>query len=203
MKLPLIVKNAYYPKSQIQTDLYTKGEQLRVVSSREEYVGYYWKTSKGEYFSGRNPYDTPTLDLEIIPETITSTSNTVVYSKNNELYNVLRGINTSEVLLIPSYIKPSPTLEDYKIGNFVRYFAKKNNENLYIEISKKEFKKLKDENAEYDYNSYFVFSIIWKLTGNKPTVSTVNQNTILSTEQNLKINGLGIYLKNNYLEFYK
>jgi len=47
----------YYPKSQIQTDLYTKGKQLRVVSSRAEYIGYYWKTSKGEYFSGRNPSD--------------------------------------------------------------------------------------------------------------------------------------------------
>lgn len=193
----------YYPKSQIQTNLYTKGKQLRIVSSREEYTGYYWKTSKGEYFSGRNPYDGSPVSLEPIPETPVSAFNTVVYSKGNDIYNTLKQVDITKTLLIPSYVKPSPTQDDYNIGNFTRYFTKKNNENSYIETSKQIFSKLKQKNANYDYNSYLAFSLSWKLTGEQNVVSKTNRNTILLTEQNQKINGLGIYLKNNYLEFYK
>lgn len=193
----------YYPKSQIQVDLYTKGKQLRTVSSKKEYIGYYWRTSKGEYFSGRNPYDGSPVSLELIPKTLASTFNTVVYNKGNDVYNTLKKVDITKTLLIPSYVKPSPTLNDYNIGSFTRYFAKKNNENSYIETSKEIFSKLKQKNANYDYNSYLIFSLSWKLTGKQDIVLTTNRNIVLLTEQNQKINGLGIYLKNNYLEFYK
>ena len=193
----------YYPKSQIQVDLYTKGKQLRVISSKKEYIGYYWRTSKGEFFSGRNPYDGSPTGLEIIPSIPSSNFNTISYSKGNEVYNTLKKVDITKTLLIPSYVKPTPSLEDYSIGNFIRYFAKKNNENSYIETSKQIFNKLKQKNTDYDYNSYLIFSLSWKLTGEQNIVLEANRNIILTTEQNQRINGLGIYLKNNYLEFYK
>ena len=133
----------YYPKSQIQTDLFTKGKQLRIISSRDEYIGYYWKTSKGEYFSGRNPYDGSPIDLEPIPKLPQSTFNTIVYTEGNELYNYLKEVDVTQALLLPTYTKPSPTQKDYQIGNFIRYFAKKNNENIYIEISQSKFEDLR------------------------------------------------------------
>jgi len=193
----------YYPKSQIQVDLYTKGKQLRVVSSKKEYIGYYWKTSKGGYFSGRNPYDGSPVDLEIIPITPASKFNTKVYEKGNEVYNSIKEVDPSQVLLLPSYVKPLPTKDDYTIGNFTRFFTKRNNENLYIETSKKIFNKIKQKNKSYDYNSYLAFSLSWKLTGDKNKVLSANQNTVLIIEQKQNIKGLGLYLKNNYLEFYK
>jgi len=193
----------YYPKSQIQTDQYTKGGELRVTATKEGYIGHYWKTSKGEYFSGKNPYDGVTLELELIPFFPESSLNTVVYSKGNIVYNILKEVDVTETLLIPSYVKPSPTKQDYEIGNFTRYFARKNNENLYIETSKNIYSNLKKKNGAYDWKSYLIFTLSWKLTGEELKVSKANQNIILITEQNLKINGLGTYLKNNYLEFYK
>jgi len=193
----------YYPKSQIQIDLYTKGEKLRAISTKKEYTGYYWKTSKGEYFSGRNPYDGSPINLELIPKISDSTFNTIVYNKGNEIYNSLKKVDITQVLLIPSYVRPSPTQKDYDIGNFIRYFAKKNNENSYIETSEKIYNELSVKNSIYDYSSYLIFSFNWKLTGEKDKVLKTNRNIILSTEQNQKINGLGIYLKNNYLAFYK
>lgn len=193
----------YYPKSQIQTDLYTKGKQLRVISSKDEYIGYYWKTSKSEYFSGRNPYDGSPLELEIIPKIPQSTFNTIVYNKGNDVYNSLKEVDVTQILLLPTYVKPIPTKEDYQIGNFIRYFAKKANENIYIETSKKVFGKLKTKSADYNFNAYLIFSLQWQLTGDKDQVSNTNKNIILLTEQNQNINGLGLYLKNNYLEFYK
>jgi len=194
---------SYYPKSQIQIGLYTKGEELRVYSTKANYIGYYWKTSKGEYFSGKNPYAGSPITLEIIPKIPGSTFNTITYNKGNEIYNILKNVDITKSLFIPSYVKPSPTKDDYEIGNFIRYFAKKNNENLYIETSKKIFKDFENKDSNYDFNSYLIFSVSWKLTGKKSQVSTTNQNIIFITEQNLKINGLKLYLKNNYLEFYK
>ncbi len=194
---------SYYPKSQIQTDLYTKGGVLRVFATKDDYIGHYWKTSKEEYFSGKNPYDGFPLELELYPAFPEPALNTIVYNKGNEVYNILKDVDITESLLIPYYIKPSPTKTDYEIGNFTRYFSKKNNENLYIETSKEIFIKLKKKSGDYNWKSYLIFSLSWKLTGEESKVLKTNRNIILTTEQNLKINGLGIYLKNNYLEFYK
>ena len=57
---------SYYPKSQIKTNLFTEGGQLEIVPSGEVYTGYYWQTSKNEYFTGRNPSDGVSIPLQII-----------------------------------------------------------------------------------------------------------------------------------------
>lgn len=193
----------YYPKSQIQTDLYTKGEQLQLVSSKEEYIGYYWKTSKNEYFTGRNPQDGSPLKLELIPVALPSTLSTITIEQNNKVYNTLKNIDTSKTLLVPLYYKPSLTQEDYEIGYFTRYFAKKQNQNLYIEVNKDTFNKLKTKNESYDYKSYLIFELNWQISGNKDRVQQTNKKIISSTERRLRIEGLTSYLNFNYLEFYK
>ena len=105
--------------------------------------------------------------------------------------------------LLPSYQKPSPTSKDYDLGNFNRFFAKKTNENLYIEVSKNVYGKLNQKNKAYDYKSYLIFKLLWTLTGNPTQVAETNKNIIILTEQTYGIVGLKNYLKFNYLEFYK
>lgn len=192
----------YYPKSQVKTDLYTQGGQLQLKSTKKEYKGYYWKTSKGEYFTKKNPNVGGSEVLEIIPKVSLPSSSAVTYVKGNDVYNTLKKVDITKSLLLPSYMKPSPTEEDYDLGNFTRYFAKKNNENIYIEISKDTYDKFSKKNAKYAYTSYSVFQLIWTLTGTSSKVLATNQNIIKLTEQNNKITGLGAYLKFNYLEFY-
>ena len=194
---------SYYPKSQVKTDLYTKGGQFQLKSTKQEYIGYFWKNSKGEIYSKKNPNVLGTEQLEVIPKIPPSTINTIIYSKGNNEYNNLKKVNISDSLIIPSYTKPNPTLEDYKIGNFVRYFDKKTNDLLYIEISKDIFDKLKNKNQQYAYKSYLIFSLTWTIVGSKQKVSQTNKNIIAFTEQNYNIVGLGEYLKFNYLEFCK
>ena len=60
--------NMYFPKSQITTNLYTNGGTYVYKDSPEGeyYIGFYFKTSKGKYYTGKNPNDTPVQ--EIIPE---------------------------------------------------------------------------------------------------------------------------------------
>ena len=53
----------YYPKSQITPNLYTNGNELQVKSTGENYIGYYYKTSSGIYYSGKTPEEKPSVKL--------------------------------------------------------------------------------------------------------------------------------------------
>ena len=53
----------YYPKSQIQENLHTNGGELKPSNSSEEYKGYYFKTSNGEFFTGKSPSDKPKVSI--------------------------------------------------------------------------------------------------------------------------------------------
>jgi len=192
----------YYPKSQVQNNLYTKGGELQFVTSKKEYTGYYWKTSKNEYFTGRNPNSPSPEALELIPFIPTSTLNTITISKGNDVYNKAKNVNVSKTLIIPSYQKPSPTQEDYKIGNFARYFAKKYTPNLYIEISSDVYNELKNKNVNYAYREYLIFTLNWQISGNKEKVASTNKKVIATLEKGYRIEGLSSYLNFNYLEFY-
>ena len=113
----------YYPKSQVKTNLYTKGGEFQLKSTKQKYSGYYWKNSKGEIFTKKNPNVEGSELLELIPEIPTPSINTIIYVEGNNVYNSLKKINIADSLLLPSYQKPLPTSEDYALGNFNRFFA--------------------------------------------------------------------------------
>lgn len=193
----------YYPKSQIQTNLYTKGGELQIVSSQKEYIGFYWKTSKNEYFAGVNPNSGVAIELQPLSITPTTSQNSLVIEPYNKVYNNLKNINTSKVLFLPSYQKPIPSSEDYSVGYFNRYFAKKHTQNLYVEILKNVYNKFKQKDNNYAYNNYLVFNLNWKLNGDEKEVININKKVISTTEKGYHIEGLHSYLNFNYLEFYK
>ena len=193
----------YYPKSQVKINLFTQGKELEVVSSKEEYTGYYWENSKGEYFTGRNPSSPSPILLQPVPKIPPSQINMVTLTPLNPRYNTLKNANINKFLLLPYYQKPSPTNKEYEIGSFVRYFAKKSNQNLYIETTKEIYDQFINKNQDYDYLSYIVFNLTWTLRGKKSLVKTINEKIIATTERKLNIQGLNSYLNFNHLEFYK
>jgi len=194
---------AYYPKSQIKTNLFTKGGQLEIVSSGEEYTGYYWQTSKNEYFTGRNPSDGASISLQIIPTPPPTKVSLLTYTNDNTTYNKLKQVNISETLKLPYYQKPIPTEEDYQIGSFRRFFCKKANENLYIETVKDIYDKIANKDKGYAYTLYYPFSLIWKITGNRKRVEQINNQVVTLTETQHKLVGFSEYLNFNYIEFYR
>jgi hypothetical protein len=201
----------YYPKSQIKTNLYTNGDEFVFLSSRESYIGYYFKTSTGQYFTGRNADDRP--NLELIPNLATSQTTIPVnesnYSviintnlDNNSVYNTLIAPN-SPILISPSYNAPVPTQQDYQIGEFRRYFCKKTNEILYLEINKDTFDKLVIKDPQYQFSLYEPFNLPWRLTGTQEEVYKINRNIVTLTSTRLKLPQFGRYLKDDYLKYYK
>lgn len=117
----------YYPKSQIVPNLYTEGGEYLIVNTGLAYTGYYFKTSNGKYFTGRNISDKPNQLLipitknseipidtdpisEILPEkygyvTYLSPDPDIPYAENAELsgevnaslYDRLRQVNSKNL----------------------------------------------------------------------------------------------------------
>jgi len=197
----------YIPKNRITTNLYTNGKEYILSTTSEPYVGYYYKLYTGKVFTGKTQNDSP--NIELLPLIVVSPLDpnnvtTVSYTKDTKSieYSALTKTNIFGVKQLPSTFYPFPTEDDYKLGEFQRYFAKKINESIYIEINKDTYDKLDAKDSMWLWDLYSVIELPWELTGDLKTVYTVNKNTVAQTEQKNKITGLGIYLKNDYLKFY-
>lgn len=223
----------YFPKSQIKTNLNTKGNLLRYLSTKEVYVGDYFETSTNQYFTGKTPQDTPTVELELIP------NNSLEYNKLTNQTTVAPGIGDPYVdeaedaekeigeeevsffTLPPAYINssniniskntkvatsfyPIPSPEDYKFGAIERYFLKRINSPSFKEINKETFLKYKSEDPNTQFYLYTPFRITWQITGkDRNKVASINFNSLKLKESRIKVYGLSKYFKNNLDQFYK
>ena len=201
----------YYPLSQIKTNLYTNGGEYVLFNTKENYIGYYWKTSDGKIYTGKTPQDPPASEL-ILADTnpinpVAQNSNIPVILNQNNFENTtyfnLKNINTFEISLTPSYYPTQPTQQDYQIGEFRRYFCKKTNEIQYIEISEATYALLSSKDPQILWQLYFPFFIPWNITGTKEQVARVNKNIVDLTMKNLRLPRFNDYLKNDYTKYYK
>jgi hypothetical protein len=194
----------YFPQSQVTPNLYTNGSEFQIASTGEAYKGYYFTVSTGQKFTGRNQNDSPVLEL--IPAII----------ETNEIFNTqlpevttLRNIEYNNIIPVPSKIvyKPIynpniPTQQDYQIGEYRRYFCKKTNEIIYIEINQNTFDKLVAQSQDILWSLYQPFDIPWNLTGTEEQVATVNRNIVLLTMKNLSLPQFDAYLKFDFTKYY-
>lgn len=216
----------YYPQFQIQANLYTNGQELVYVKNLLPYIGSYWKTSQGQYFTGKNPEDLPIeeliLNLNLSPSEIgdpealsyifaykdvespgyTGEGNVNVTSIQTYLL-AKKGKLENIYKKLPTYYYPQITNEDYKLGTITRYFVKKLNQNSYIEINKETHTKIFQRDSSYDYTLFIPFKIDWVLTGSsKDEVYNTNLSIVSNIERQLGLYGLIYYFK-NYSQFYK
>lgn len=215
----------YIPKNKIITNLYSRDKKLVYKKSQEYYTGYYWKSYDGKFFTGKNPNEKPSFELEFVEPTEETQSSTTPISKiaytdaptifddiNQEGYDEeliieyaqLKNINLnrSTVKNLPYQFYPKPTQSDYDLGTFTRYFCVKTNENIYLEISEEVYNKLTSRDSNWKWETYIAFQLPWTLIGEKNAVYLANRNSVLITEQRLNRKGLQIFLKENYLKFW-
>ena len=199
----------YYPSSQITPNLYTNGGEYILASNQQPYSGYYWKTSQDRFFTGKNPQDAPIQKLIPINELYTSnielpnSSYTELYQGSIEVIEY-QEINDKiyEPVQVPTYFLTLPTNDDYQIGEFRRYFCKKVNELLYLEINKDTYTKLTNKDSTILYQLYLSFNIPWQLIGDKEQVFKVNKNIVELTSKNLKLARFSDYLQNDFTKYY-
>ena len=207
---------SYYPKSQITTNLYTNGGEFTVQQNNPltVYIGYYWKNSKNQFFAGRTPQEKPLRRIYQIPnidqEVVTlSPSVDVNFITSDDLqldvsnYTILKNININQRVFLPVYSPTLPTQQDYQNGEMRRYFCKKTNEIIYLEINKETYDKLVKQDPQILWQLYLPFNLPWQLTGNKEEVYKTNKNITELTSFRLKLPMLSKYLKDDFTKYYK
>ena len=122
----------YFPKSQIETNLYSNGD-LHVLSTGVLYTGFYWATANGKFFAGKTPED-PNSSTELTRASANAASNAASLEANlveEQPFYVYNLKNLDYIRLTqtkgnppsnPKYRPIQPTLEDYKEGYYKRYF---------------------------------------------------------------------------------
>jgi hypothetical protein len=207
----------YYPKSQVKTNLYSNNNYT-IIATGEIYTGPYWKNSSGKYFTGTTPQDLPSRELT--PVVAENNSPIVINSVNTseEVYDSLITPSYDKLLydyliknpnnnlyinLVPKYLANSPTEQDYQIGEFRRYFCKKTNEILYIEVDKSQYDLLIVKSPNILWQLYAPFNLPWQITGDKEQVARTNKNIVDLTSVRLRLPKFGDYLNNNYLKYYR
>jgi hypothetical protein len=200
---------AYYPKNRIVTDLYTRGGEFSISITGAEYTGYYYKLYNGTFFTGKTPNDGPSQELIPLVETITEDDPLVVtLSKDTnpvlQRYVGLLGRDPEDKKL-PTPYYPKPTKQDYELGEIQRYFSKKINDNLFIEINSTDFENLSSENSSYLWQYYTTFSIPWEISGIKEEVEQINKKIVALAEVQNKALGFRLFIKKTggYLKLYK
>tara|TARA_B100000497_G_scaffold11315_1_gene12797 strand:+ start:5453 stop:7489 length:2037 start_codon:yes stop_codon:yes gene_type:complete len=203
----------YFPKSQITTNLYTNGREYVYVGTEKEYIGFYFKTSNGKYYTGKNPNDPPVQEL-VIPKSskVNDAEEGEIgnYSQEAALYLVPDVYASSTSLnlignppLPPTQVTNLPTEKDYNLGEYQRYFSSKNNEIKYIEINQNQYEKFINQEPNVDYSLYTAFKFPWLISGNRNEASKVNKKTIERISSNLTLSGFNSYFKNKYDQYFK
>lgn len=206
----------YYPSSQVKTNLYTNGGEFVRKIDNTSYIGFYWKTSSGKYFSGKNPQEPNST--EIIQPPVSpgnnnpgptgngfsdiSTNNTSIIS-NTSISVSYPKYDPNMSRSRPLYVESTPTNQEYTQGYFTRYFCKKTNEFTYLEIDKDTYDKLVAKDPKMIYQLYKPFKIKWQLSGNDfKTTYSANQVAVELIIKNQQMYLFDLYLKKDYLKFW-
>tara|TARA_R100000541_G_scaffold49590_1_gene56724 strand:+ start:1490 stop:2236 length:747 start_codon:yes stop_codon:yes gene_type:complete len=207
----------YYPSSQVKTNLYTNGSELTLNGAN--YAGYYFINSKGEYYSGQTPQDSPIRKLEKLtsdnqedPVYLASLDDKPASDSISSFYNIdypyyaATGRDYNSVDKAP--LKPIqevcvPTEDDYNIGEFQRYFLKKNNETQYIEVKAKQQQLYSDRSSKVQWQLYTPITITWVLEGKLEDVYNINKNIVKLSETRNKCYGFVSYFNKRFTKFHK
>jgi len=175
---------AYIPKNKIKTGLYTDGNPLfpRFKDQNSNlYIGFYYALYNGKFYSGKNQNDPTTKEIFPASE------------------NLLQNVTNTKIPYSPLL----PTEQDYKNGIFVRCFSIRRNQSIFTEIDKDTYKQIENREEGVPWQLYRVFSLTWELTGDINKVAQTNKNIVQIIEQREKAQGLGLYLKENWIQYYK
>jgi hypothetical protein len=201
----------YFSNSQIITDLYTNGGEYVLVTNKQPYVGYYFQTFKGLKYTGRNPQDGPNVllvppDANLVENGNASlTPNEILYEfsnvetlDSNLAYEYVRLNPDTQNRFIPMPDTPPPPPGSYKSGTYTRYFCKKNNEFIYMEINQQTYNQLNSKNSKIAWDLYTPVSTIWYLFPDEEFSYKANKGLISQIEKKQNWYGFVQWFKDKF-----
>lgn len=187
---------AYYPKSRIILGRTSNGEFT--MNDGKSYVGPYYITFNGKYYTGTNPQDKNSLEIfkNVERDEINKKTN---LNDSSIKYNKINKFKPLDKLLEPIQYSYKPDTNDYTKGKITRYFAKERKIRNYkiIEIDKPTFEDIFYQKGTYNYPGWDVISIFWMISDGRFPINFVeNQNKRIIEIKNKSIIGLREYLTN-------
>ena len=201
----------YYPKSQIKPNLFTNGDQYVYLRDETNYIGFYYSTSDGRYFTGKSPNNGPNFELIPVPVNINFVEglNTHVAGDHyviNDVYDYARGVDLTKGNIPPSNpisIFPTPTQEDYDNKEFVRYFLKRINQEKYMEVDQSTYISYKSKEPNVNFVLYQAFRLPWLISGKRAEVYNINRKTVIRVQNNLKFRSFIQYFKQRFDQLFR
>jgi hypothetical protein len=96
---------------------------------------------------------------------------------------------------VKSLIEPEYSLPSVSYPSFIRYFAKRTNGSVFIEINKDTYNKLASKDRLYNWPAYTVFTLPWTTAqANRVEIEAINRGIVYSTERSQKLYGLSQYI---------
>ena len=201
----------YFPKSQIVTDLYTSGQEFVTVADGLEYIGSYWKTSQGLYFSGTNPQsqNVQPLQRSLLND---SPGGGALANANDDLENYINLSpliyqSVSGIKFVDKQTKlsriPFPTKTNYVNKNFQRYFLKRTNNYSYLETNKTIFTQIQERDIKVQYEIYQPLQLTWRIKGKLLDVYRQNYNTVQYQGNLYNWIKFDLYFKNRYARYFR
>lgn len=204
----------YYPKSKIIPNQYTSGRELVYKTTNTEYVGYYYILADGTVYSGKNPNDgnprqlvyiTNRTDQPVDEPGVFQASPTSVFRAydlgvSKLPYDSIR-LNITKTLPPIELIEPYYVQPNVQYPSFIRYFVKRTNNTIYIEIDSTQYNRFVGKDKLVNWPIYTPFEIPWTTGGSSLSdIESTNRKIVLLTQQRLNLTGLTQYIT-NYREF--
>ena len=163
-------KKIYYPDSQIENGLFTKGKEWMTIDDWKEYVGYYHRYATGEVFTERewNPLKCQKLvRYKDRNDTYFKYLDLKKYVVIDEDKKEILGANIFSRYSAPRAVKRVPSSSEIKDTFMTRYFVIKLNEpsRVCYEVAQSEVKTLKTKNTGVNQYLYDIIEVQWKIDG--------------------------------------
>ena len=187
----------------------TNGKEYQLVDTGESYVGSYFKTSDGKYYTGKTPQDGNNQQLvRLFEDTPNSPSLPSDSDPTFPQTEVPIGYSLSTSSSPISITTPKgnivfPTEGEYETGEYQRYFLKHNVNNNYLEVNQLTYNNFFNQNPIVPFQLYTAIKIDWILVGKPIEVYDINRNIALLYEKENNIRGFSNFFKGRYLKYYR
>tara|TARA_B100000287_G_scaffold99275_1_gene91355 strand:- start:1775 stop:3187 length:1413 start_codon:yes stop_codon:yes gene_type:complete len=191
----------YIPKNRLITNLKTEKDTWVYKDEPDVfYNGSYWKLYTGQAYTGTGPNDKPSTQREIIempgpvsevPPSMIPNSNVIPLNlgdpdpvgQNDIPVGVIRdylhltdqSTVDEQKRNVPYTYYPQPTEKDYRLGIFERYFIVKINEDVWKEIDKSTYEKIRSGDENWTSELWRPISFMWTLSGDRNKVNRINK----------------------------
>jgi uncharacterized membrane protein YgcG len=125
-------------------------------------------------------------------------SGTIFNEINNRAYSNLSFDSKPKNRTLPLTFTTKPNLQDNRVGYYLRYFAKKTNENIFIETNLETYKKFTSQDPKVAFDLYEMLSLTWMLKSKTKNIVEINKKTVKDIEINKNWKGFYSWFNNGF-----